>query len=412
VARFFKHLYTTVMIFIKPYPSLSTPLPAGAAFKFSIKDLFDVAGEVTTAGSKALLDAAPASADAIAVARLKAAGGVAVGRTNMSEFAFSGVGWNPHYGTPENPAGMARKPYQARVPGGSSSGAAASVASGAADVGLGSDTGGSLRIPAALCGLVGFKSTARLVPTTGALPLSTTLDTVGAITRDVATTIQAHEVLAARKVSMSSKPLSDYRVAVVRQIFQDGMDDDVKSAYSNALQALSNMGLRPIEIDLPELLEIPSINVKGGFSPIEAYRWHKDLIAKREADYDHRVALRILLGKNATESDYQTLIAARADWITRITAKLAGFDAVLSPTVPIVAPTIASIGSDDTEFFRVNGLLLRNPSIVNLLDGCAISLPCQGSEALPVGLMIWHTALHDDTVLNLALACEKALKSA
>jgi Asp-tRNA(Asn)/Glu-tRNA(Gln) amidotransferase A subunit family amidase len=212
---------------------------------------------------------------------------------------------------------------------------------------------------------------------------------------------------------MSSKPPPDYRVAVVRQIFQDDMDDDVKTAYSNALQALSNMGLRPIEIDLPELLEIPAINKAGGFSPIEAYRWHKDLIAKREADYDHRVALRILLGKNATEADYQTLIAARADWITRITAKLASFDAVFSPTVPIVAPTIASIESDDTEFFRVNGLLLRNPSIVNLLDGCAISIPCQakedGDSELPVGLMIWSTALQDDTVLNLALVIEKLL---
>ncbi len=401
-------------IFIKTYQALHEPRGA-ETFRFSIKDLFDVAGEVTTAGSKFLLDAPPAKVDAVAVARLKTACGVAVGRTNMSEFAFSGVGFNPHYGTPENPSPLLGKPYLARVTGGSSSGAAASVACKAADgsyladIGLGSDTGGSLRIPAALCGLVGFKSTARLVPTTGALPLSTTLDTVGAITRDVATAIKAHEILAARKVSTSSKPLAEYRVAVVRQIFQDGMDDDVKAAYSNALQALSNKGLRPIEIDLPELLEIPSINVLGGFSPIEAYRWHKDLIAKREADYDHRVALRILLGKNATEADYQTLIAARADWMTRITAKLAGFDAVLSPTVPIVAPTIASIESDDTEFFRVNGLLLRNPSIVNLLDGCAISIPCQGSGALPVGLMIWNTALHDDTVLNLALEIEKLL---
>jgi aspartyl-tRNA(Asn)/glutamyl-tRNA(Gln) amidotransferase subunit A len=404
-------LMNQVHIFLKPYPALTQPLPAGSAFKFSIKDLFDVAGEITTAGSKVLLDADPAKTDAVAVARLKAAGGVAVGRTNMSEFAFSGVGFNPHYGTPVNPSPMLSSPIPARVTGGSSSGAAASVASGLCDIGLGSDTGGSLRIPAALCGLVGFKSTARLVPTTGALPLSTTLDTVGAITRDVTTAIQAHEILAARKVSISSRPLAEYRVAVVRQIFQDGMDDAVKPAYANTLKALLDKGLRPIEIDLPELLEIPSINVKGGFSPIEAYRWHKDLIAKREADYDHRVALRILLGKTATDAEYQTLIAARTDWIARITTKLAGFDAVLSPTVPIVAPTIASIESDDTEFFRVNGLLLRNPSIVNLLDGCAISIPCQKSGELPVGLMIWHTQLHDDTVLNLALACEKALKN-
>jgi aspartyl-tRNA(Asn)/glutamyl-tRNA(Gln) amidotransferase subunit A len=392
--------------FIKTYPLSEKP----HNFRFSIKDLFDVAGEVTTAGSKVLRDAAPAKQDAVAVARLKAAGGAAVGRTNMSEFAFSGVGFNPHYGTPVNKTALVCNPHVARVCGGSSSGAASSVASGEADIGLGSDTGGSLRIPAALCGLVGFKSTARLVPTAGALPLSTTLDTVGAITRDVATAIKAHEILAARSVKIGAKPLSQYRIAIVRQIFQDGLDDAVKTSYNNALQAISHAGFQPIELDLPELLEVPSINENGGFSPIEAYRWHKDLIATRQADYDARVAQRILIGSKATLANYQTLLAKRADWIARVSAKLQGFDAVFSPTVPIVAPTIASIETDDIEFFRVNGLLLRNPSIINLLDGCAISIPCQKMGQLPVGLMIWHAALHDDVVLSLALKIEHLLK--
>lgn len=394
--------------FLKTYPALFEPLPAGATFKFSIKDLFDVAGEVTTAGSKTLLGAAPAKVDAVAVARLKAAGGIAVGRTNMSEFAFSGVGFNPHYGTPENPNKVAGKPYQARVTGGSSSGAAASVAGKIgdhwlADMGLGSDTGGSLRIPAALCGLVGFKSTTRLVPTTGALPLSTTLDTVGAITRDVTTAIQAHEILAARTVTRSDKSLADYRIAIVDNVFMDDIDETVKHSYENALQTLLDKGLQVEHITLPELAEIAAMNKTGGFSPIESYHWHKDLIAKYQADYDHRVAKRILLGKNATDSDYQTLQATRADWIARVSAKLQGFDAVLSPTVPILAPTIASIESDDAEFFRVNALLLRNPSIINLLDGCAI--------ALPPNLMLWHAALHDDVILNLALRFEELLSA-
>jgi len=387
--------------FLKTYPALFEPLPDGAAFKFSIKDLFDVAGEVTTAGSKVLLDASPAKADAIAVARLKAAGGVAVGRTNMSEFAFSGVGWNPHYGTPENPSILLDRPYEARVPGGSSSGAAASVACGAADMGLGSDTGGSLRIPAALCGLVGFKSTAHLVPTTGALPLSTTLDTVGIITRDVTMAIKAHEILAARTVARNDKPLADYRIAVVDNVFMDGLDEDTSRIWHDALQALQGKGLQIEHITLPELAEIAEMNKTGGFSPIESYRWHKDLITKHQMDYDHRVAHRILLGKTATEADYLALQAARADWIGRVNARLAHFDAVLSPTVPILAPTIASIESDDAEFFRVNTLLLRNPSIVNLLDGCAI--------ALPPNLMLWHAALHDDVILNLALRLEELL---
>ncbi len=406
--------------FLKTYPALFEPLPTGAAFKFSIKDLFDVAGEVTTAGSKALLDMAPAKVDAVAVARLKAAGGVAVGRTNMSEFAFSGVGFNPHYGTPANPffdMPTDRKPHGERVTGGSSSGASASVACKAeaniggylADIGLGSDTGGSLRIPAALCGLVGFKSTARLVPTTGALPLSTTLDTVGAITRDVLTAIKAHEILAARTVVRNDKPLADYSVAVVDNIFMDGMDSDVSRAWEASLQALQDKGLQITHITLPELDEIASMNKTGGFSPMESYRWHKDLIAKHALDYDPRVLKRILLGKDSSELDYLALVMARKAWIVRVSAKLADFDAVLSPTVPIVAPAISSIESDDTEFFRVNGLLLRNPSIVNLLDGCAISIPCQSVGDLPVGLMLWHAALMDDTILNLALRCEQLL---
>ncbi len=387
--------------FLKTYPALFEPLPAGASFKFSIKDLFDVADEVTTAGSKVLLNAAPAKVDAVAVARLKAAGGVAVGRTNMSEFAFSGVGWNPHYGTPVNPSTMLHKPYQARVTGGSSSGAAASVACGAADIGLGSDTGGSLRIPAALCGLVGFKSTARLVPTMGALPLSTTLDTVGAITRDVPSAIFAHEILAARKVARDNKPLGSYRVAVVDNVFMDGMEEDVSRIWKDSLQALLDKGLQVEHVTLPELVEIAIMNKTGGFSPIESYRWHKNLIAEHQMDYDHRVAQRILLGKAASEWDYLQLVRSRNDWITRVTKKLTGFDAVLSPTVPILAPTIASIESSDAEFFRVNALLLRNPSIVNLLDGCAI--------ALPPNLMLWHATLHDDAILNLAVRVEELL---
>ena len=150
-----------------------------AGLAVSVKDLFDVQDQVTTAGSIVLSDAAPARQDCPAVARLKSAGGVLIGRTNMSEFAFSGVGTNPHYGTPANAAAT----DVPRIPGGSSSGAAVSVATGAAFIGLGSDTGGSIRIPAALNGIVGFKSTARLVPTGGAIPLSTTLDTVCALTQ-------------------------------------------------------------------------------------------------------------------------------------------------------------------------------------------------------------------------------------
>jgi len=376
-----------------------------AGMPVSVKDLFDVAGQTTAAGSAVLANAPAASTDCPAVARLRGAGALLAGRTNMVEFAFSGVGINPHYGTPVNPA----DPLVPRIPGGSSSGAAVSVATGAALVGLGSDTGGSIRIPAALCGIVGFKSTARLVPTTGALPLSTSLDTVCALTRSVRDAVAVHEVLAARSVKLMGKPLSACRLAVARTQMQDGLDDTVVQAFERSLQVLRQAGARIEEMALAEISELAGINATGGFSAAESYAWHRSLIAKHQADYDPRVAQRILRGARMSAADYIDLLAARKQWMARMEARLSGFDAVLSPTVPIVAPSIASVLNDDDEFFRVNGLLLRNTAVVNMLDGCAISLPCHSPGQLPVGLMLWHAALHDDALLDLALQVETAL---
>ena len=237
-----------------------------AGLPVSVKDLFDIQGQATLAGSTALNGAAPAAADCPAVARLRHAGGLIAGRTNMSEFAFSGVGINPHYGTPANPADR----QVARITGGSSSGAAVSVATGAAFVGLGSDTGGSIRIPAALCGLVGFKSTARLVPTAGALPLSTTLDTVCALTRSVRDAVTVHEILADRRVALAGKPLSAHRFAVARTLMQDGLDESVASAFHNSLRVLRAAGAQIIEIPLTELSELAGINATGGLSAAES----------------------------------------------------------------------------------------------------------------------------------------------
>ncbi len=378
-----------------------------AGIPVSVKDLFDVEGQVTRAGSTVLAITPPARADAIAVARLRAAGAVLVGRTNMVEFAFSGVGINPHYGTPVNPADLGIE----RIPGGSSSGAAVSVATGAALVGLGSDTGGSLRIPAALCGIVGFKSTARLVPLAGAVPLSTSLDTAGALTRSVRDAVTVHEILSARTVLLAGKPLSSCRLAVARTLMQDGLSSTVATAFEKSLQRLRQAGARIEEIALEELDELPTINATGGLSAAESHAWHRKLLADHEAHYDPRVAIRILRGARMSAADYIDLLAARHDWIARVGARLESFDAVLSPTVPIVAPSIASVLHNDDEFFRVNALLLRNTSVVNMLDGCAISIPCHTPGQLPVGLMLWHAALHDDAVLDVALQVEAALAS-
>jgi Asp-tRNA(Asn)/Glu-tRNA(Gln) amidotransferase A subunit family amidase len=385
--------------------------PAGsplAGLAVSVKDLFDVAGQTTSAGSLVLRQAPAARQDSAAVARLRAAGAAFIGRTNMSEFAFSGVGVNPHHGTPANPTYT----DQARIPGGSSSGAAVSVATGAAFIGLGSDTGGSVRIPAALQGLVGFKNTARLVPADGALPLSTTLDTVCAITRSVRDAILAHEILSARVVPRAHRPLSGCRFAVPRTLMLDDLETPVARAFDHALRALRAQGARVEEIGLPELSDLAQINATGGFSAAESYSWHRQLLATQGAHYDPRVKLRMERGAGMSAWQYIELVQARRDWITRMTRAIEGYDALLSPTVPLLAPPIAQLapGAErDDAFFRVNGLLLRNPSVVNMLDGCAITLPCHAPGEAPVGLMLWHGPLRDDGLLNLALQLEPLL---
>ena len=381
-----------------------------AGLAVSVKDLFDCAGEVTTAGSIALDQAAPAKQDALSVARLRAAGGVVVGRTNMSEFAFSGVGVNPHYGTPANPCDATT----ARIPGGSSSGAAVSVANGSAFIGLGSDTGGSIRIPAALCGIVGFKNTARLTPLAGAYPLSGTLDTICAMTRSVRDAILAHEVLADRTVQRSNKPLSQYRLAVAQTQMFDGIDSTVARAFERTLQRLRAAGARIDDIPLEQIQNLGTIQSAGGFAAAESYADHRLLLAREGEGYDPRVRTRIERGANMKAWEYLELHRARAAWIAEVGQALAGYDAVLSPTVPIVAPAIADVApgaGHDEAFFRINALLLRNTSVVNMLDGCALSLPCHENSELPVGLMVWHEAMHDDALLNLSLQIESLLAS-
>jgi len=394
-----------------------------AGLAVSVKDLFDMQGQPTPAGSVALADAPPAAEDCPAVARLRAAGASFIGRTHMVEFAFSGVGTNPHHGTPAAWDGrFGALSGLARVPGGSSSGAAVSVATGAAFIGLGSDTGGSIRIPAALNGIVGFKNTARLVPTTGAVPLSTTLDTACALTRTVRDAVLAHEILAARRVTRSPAPLSAWRLAVPAQTFLDGLDPAVAQAFERTLQALRRAGAQLQSIDLPQVGDLAGIQATGGFSAAESYAWHRPLLARAGGRYDPRVRTRIERGAGMAAFEYIDLLHARARWIASVETAIAGYDALLSPTVPLLAPTIASVapadGRDaaqdaarDAEFFRVNALLLRNTSIVNMLDGCALSLPCHTAGELPVGLMVWHAALHDDAVLNIGLRIEELLQN-
>jgi amidase/aspartyl-tRNA(Asn)/glutamyl-tRNA(Gln) amidotransferase subunit A len=384
------------------------PLPALAGLPVSIKDLFDVAGFPTTAASLTLADTTEASVDSAAVTRLRAAGAALVGHTNMTEFAYSGVGINPHHGTPVNPAAARIDPLP-RIPGGSTSGGAVSVASGAAIAALGSDTGGSIRIPAALQGLVGFKNTQRLTPLTGSIPLSPTLDTACAITRCVADAALLHAILADQPQVTVAPPIQRLRLAMPLSVMTQGLAAPVALAFERAITRLRKLGARIDEIELPQLTEPDGVD-PARLAAAEAWAWHRQRMASRGAEYDPRVATRIRRGETVSAADYINLLAWRRDWIARIGAAITGYDALLSPTVPLVAPTIQSLLADDDLFFATNGALLRNASLVNLVDGCALSLPCHQTDELPVGLMVWGVAMADDRVLSTSLTIETALR--
>jgi aspartyl-tRNA(Asn)/glutamyl-tRNA(Gln) amidotransferase subunit A len=376
-----------------------------AGLPVSIKDLLDVAGETTLAGSTVLRGAPVARADAPVVKRLRIAGAAIVGKTNMTEFAFSGVGINPHYGTPANPADT----RLARIPGGSSSGAAVSVASGLCVAAIGSDTGGSIRIPAALCGIVGFKPTARRVPTEGALPLSTTLDTICAMARSVDDCILLDSIIADHALAIPELPLAGLRLAVPTTLVLDALAPQVAAAFSAALTQLSAAGAKIVEAPFSPLAEAPELN---RFAGAESFAWHRDLLATREAAYDLRVAKRIKAGAALSAADYIDLHRLRREWIARIEHALAPYDAWLMPTVPIVAPPIAELEASEDAFFNANGLLLRNTATINLLDGCALSLPCHAPDSLPVGLSIAGPTLSDRKILAVARAVEATLARA
>ena len=381
-----------------------TALPRYAGVTVSIKDLFDVAGEVTTSGSKLLKDAAPAVRDAVAVARLKSAGFIPVGRTNMTEFAFSGLGINPHYGTPLNPYDRKSR----RIPGGSSSGAAVSVSDGMATVALGTDTGGSCRIPAALCGLVGFKPTASRVPSDGAMPLSTSLDSIGSIGRSVACCAAVDEVISGQPLVPSPADLSSLTFAVPSAYVFDDIDQPTAMAFDRALRRLAAAGVTIVTAELPALADIPVINAKGGLAAREAYLYHRRWLESRGDAYDPRVLVRILKGEVQTDADYREVQRARADLIARCDANTKGFDAVIMPTVPKIAPTLDELATDEA-YGRMNLLMLRNPTIANMLDRCAISLPCQAPGEAPVGLMLMGHRNEDRRLLQIADLVERML---
>lgn len=375
----------------------------------SIKDLFDVAGDTTLAGSVALRGYPVATESAVVVKRLIAAGAVIVGRTNMTEFAYSGLGINPHYGTPRNP--WQRDIDGGRIPGGSSSGAAISVTDGMAVAGVGSDTGGSIRIPAAFCGITGFKPTARRVPMQGVLPLSENLDSIGAMAPTVLCCAMMDAVLAGEDfVAPVAHSLRGLRLLYPTNVVRDGMDEHVAASMQAAVAKLTAAGAIIIEQAVPAFSELATINAKGGFTAAEAWTWHRQLIAERKEHYDQRVVSRIMRGKDISAADLLDVIHSRRRWIAEVERQLAGVDALLMPTVPIVAPKIADLQASDDAYYAANGLILRNPTLINFLDGCAVSLPCHAAGTAPVGLSLAAAGGNDHRLLSIALAVETLLR--
>jgi len=379
---------------------------AFAGIPVSIKDLFDIKGQVSRAGSRALDDAPPAKADAPVVARLRRAGFVVIGRTNMTEFAYSGLGINPHYGTPKN----RWRRQVGHVPGGSSSGAAVSITDGMAYGALGTDTGGSCRIPAAYNGIVGYKPTARRIPLDGGVPLSFTLDSYGPIARSVGCCATIDAVLADEAIApVAPRPVKGMRLAIPTTVMLDGLDPAVAQAFDRALDALSRAGAIIERIAVPEFAEVGALNAKGGFSAAESWAWHRALIAKKADVYDPRVIGRIRRGEALSAADYVDLLAMRRTMIASFERRVAPYDALIAPTVAIAPPVIADL-ADDAAYGKANLLSLRNCTLINTIDGCAISLPCHREGDAPVGLMLAAAGGSDRRIFEFAAGIEPLVR--
>jgi aspartyl-tRNA(Asn)/glutamyl-tRNA(Gln) amidotransferase subunit A len=373
----------------------------------SIKDLFDEAGVVTLGGSRVLVGTPPAKRDSTVVQRLKKAGAIIIGRTNLTEFAYSGLGINPHYGTPKNTFDRAT----GRIPGGSTSGGAISVTDGMAAAAIGTDTGGSVRIPAALNGLVGFKPTARRIPRDGVLPLSPSLDSVGPIGKSVGDCLWV-DMLMADEHDIIPLPgrVAGLRFAVPTTVVQDDLSPAVANAFAAALSRLSAAGATLVHLPMKEFAQAAEVSPRGALASYEAYSFHRQWMKEGADKYDPRVMARIRPGESITAAKYRELLQLRKRFIRTINAAASGYDAMLMPTTPDTAPTIAEATKDDESYFRLNGRMLRNPSIVNLFDGCALTIPCHEPGTAPVGLMIAGTQNTDRSILTIGDAVEKVVR--
>jgi aspartyl-tRNA(Asn)/glutamyl-tRNA(Gln) amidotransferase subunit A len=374
------------------------------------KDLFDLEGMVTTAGSTVLAGEPAARVDAAVVGRLKAAGMVAVGRTNMSEFAFSGLGINPHFGTPQNSAAT----DQPRIPGGSSSGAGVAVAAGLVPVAMGTDTGGSIRIPAAFNGTVGYKATRGRYPMAGVYPLAKSLDSLGPLTRTVQDAVWIDAALRGLTTpTIGRGSLDQLSLVVPGTIFFDDAEEGVVAAFEAALLRLENAGARIRRQAFPLFSELFDLMAKfGPLVTAEAFALHRSrILGAGAAEMDHRVVARTLLGEKTSMADYIDILDARERMIAAMASLVAPDEILVSPTLPHVAPPIAPLVADDDLFFRTNGKTLRNTLIGNFFDWCGVSIPCgTGQAGMPVGMLLSGLQHTDDHLLSVALATEETIR--
>ena len=371
----------------------------------TIKDLFDVAGEPTRAGSKILANAAPAKADAAVVRRLRAAGAVIAGKTNMSEFALTGIGANPHFGTPRNPAD------RTRVPGGSSSGAGVAVADGLCEIAIGSDTGGSTRIPASFCGIVGFKPSKVRVPTDGAFPFSPALDSIGPMAKTVALCAAADAVMAGDSPgTIEPESLQGLRLGIPLGPPTTGLDETVAARFGDARSVLARAGVLISEEVMPIFADMARVNSKAAIGMVEAYTIHRDWLGTRVGDYDPNVTARLMAAGSVTADEHAQQLEMRTRLAGIFDARINNLDALLLPTTPIVAPTIAEV-ADPAAFATKNLASLRNCQFVNFFDLCAISLPCPRGGGLPLGLQLVGRKGSDKRLFRIAAAVEQLLSA-
>jgi len=379
-------------------------LPPFAGVTLSVKDLFDIAGEVTRAGSRVLDDAAPAGRDAIVVARLRSAGFIIIGRTNMTEFAYSGLGMNPHYGNPRSPYG--RDEGEGRIAGGSSSGSAVSIADDMAAATIGTDTGGSTRVPAALCGIVGMKPTARRMPSAGVYPLSVSFDAAGPMAASAGCCAVLDDLMTGGDGRAETGfPLAGLRFALPRGYLFDDLDPQIASAFDAAIDRLSAAGARITDISLDVLEELRPANRPGSIVSAEAHEIHREMMATRRDRYDPYVAARLAAGGDILAVDFIAMMREREATSAAVQAVTRPFDALLLPTSPTIPMPIAGLQGIET-LMKASARALRNTALSNYLDRPTISLPCHAPGEPPAGLSVMGSRGHDRRLLAIAAGIE------